>query len=115
MVPAWYVAQCGHRPRSLIRPTHRYAGRSPHRDSASGGRGRGLARTGRTALRGSAWGRPRRHRVPDAARGLKLLLDHNLAPRIARCLQALFIKEHEIVALGERFPVDVSDVDLIKA
>ena len=46
---------------------------------------------------------------------MKLLLDHNLAPRIARCLQALFIKEHEIVALGERFRVDVADVDLIKA
>jgi hypothetical protein len=45
---------------------------------------------------------------------LKLLLDHNLAPRLARCLQALFDKEHEIVALGEKFPVDVADLDWIK-
>jgi hypothetical protein len=46
---------------------------------------------------------------------LKLLLDHNLPPRLARCLQALFDKEHEIVALGEKFPVDVADLDWIKA
>jgi hypothetical protein len=46
---------------------------------------------------------------------LKLLLDHNLPPRLARCLQALFDREHEIVALGEKFPVDVADLDWIKA
>ena len=46
---------------------------------------------------------------------MKLLLDHNLPPRLARCLQALFDKEHEIVALGEKFPVDVADLDWIKA
>jgi hypothetical protein len=46
---------------------------------------------------------------------LKLLLDHNLPPRLARCLQALFDKEHEIVALGGKFPVDVADLDWIKA
>jgi hypothetical protein len=46
---------------------------------------------------------------------LKLLLDHNLPPRLARCLQALFDREHKIVALGEKFPVDVADLDWIKA
>jgi hypothetical protein len=46
---------------------------------------------------------------------LKLLLDHNLAPRLARCLQALFVKDHEIVAFGERFPIDAADVDWIRA
>jgi hypothetical protein len=46
---------------------------------------------------------------------LKLLLDHNLPPRLARCPQALFDREHEIVALGEKFPVDVADLDWIKA
>lgn len=46
---------------------------------------------------------------------MKLLLDHNLPPRLARCLQALFDKEHEIVALGGKFPVDVADLDWIKA
>jgi hypothetical protein len=46
---------------------------------------------------------------------LRLLLDHNLAPPLARCLQALFIQDHEIVAFGERFPIDVADVDWIAA
>ena len=46
---------------------------------------------------------------------MKLLLDHNLPPRLARCLQALFDREHKIVALGEKFPVDVADLDWIKA
>lgn len=46
---------------------------------------------------------------------MKLLLDHNLPPRLARCLHALFDKEHEIVALGAKFPKDVADLDWIKA
>jgi hypothetical protein len=46
---------------------------------------------------------------------LKVLLDQNLSPRIARCLQALFVDEHQIVALKDKFPIDVADVDLIKA
>jgi hypothetical protein len=44
---------------------------------------------------------------------LKLLLDHNLSPRLARCLQALFADDHEIVALRERFPVEETDINWI--
>jgi predicted nuclease of predicted toxin-antitoxin system len=44
---------------------------------------------------------------------LKLLLDHNLAPRLARSLQALF-EEHVIVSLGEKFAVDTTDVEWIR-
>jgi hypothetical protein len=45
---------------------------------------------------------------------LKLLLDHNLSPRIAHCLEALFVGDHEIIALKDKFPIDVADVDWIK-
>jgi hypothetical protein len=45
---------------------------------------------------------------------LKLLLDHNLAPRLARSLQALF-EEHVIVSLGEKFAVGTTDVEWIRA
>lgn len=45
---------------------------------------------------------------------MKLLLDNNLAPRIAHCLQALFDREHQIVALRDWFPHDVPDVEWIK-
>jgi hypothetical protein len=43
---------------------------------------------------------------------LKLLVDHNLSPALARCLQPLF-PEHRIVALRERFKPDVSDIEWI--
>jgi hypothetical protein len=43
---------------------------------------------------------------------LKLLLDHNLSPRLARALAALFV-DHEIVALRDKFPADIADVDWI--
>ena len=43
---------------------------------------------------------------------MKLLVDHNLSPRIARCLQALF-EEHEIVALRDKFPPNTDDADWI--
>ena len=46
---------------------------------------------------------------------MKLLLDHNLPPRLARCLQALFEGEHQIEALGAKFPANVSDVEWINA
>jgi predicted nuclease of predicted toxin-antitoxin system len=45
---------------------------------------------------------------------LKLLLDHNLSPRLARCLQELFL-EHEICALRDKFPINVSDVEWINS
>jgi PIN like domain len=45
---------------------------------------------------------------------LKLLLDHNLSPRLARCLQALF-EEHIVVALRDKFSVNAPDIEWIKA
>jgi hypothetical protein len=45
---------------------------------------------------------------------LKLLLDHNLSPRLARALDALFV-EHQIVALRDKFSADVTDVEWITA
>jgi PIN like domain len=45
---------------------------------------------------------------------LKLLLDHNLSPRLAKALDALFV-EYQIVALRDKFSVDVTDVDWIMA
>jgi hypothetical protein len=46
---------------------------------------------------------------------LKLLVDHNLSPKLARALHALFEPEHTIQALREKFPSDVEDVDWIGA
>jgi PIN like domain len=45
---------------------------------------------------------------------LKLLLDHNLSPRLAEALDALFV-EHQIVALRDKFSADSTDVDWITA
>ena len=39
---------------------------------------------------------------------MKLLVDHNLSPAIARSLQHLF-PNHTFVALCDRFPSDISD------
>jgi hypothetical protein len=46
---------------------------------------------------------------------LKLLLDHNLSPKLARALAALFTPEHQIVALRDKFSPGVPDVDWITA
>ncbi len=46
---------------------------------------------------------------------MKLLLDHNLAPRIAKALNALFDGQHEIVALRDKFPPNTLDVTWITA
>jgi hypothetical protein len=46
---------------------------------------------------------------------LRLLLDNNLSPRIARCLQVLFEPRHEIVALREKFSEDAPDQEWISA
>lgn len=43
---------------------------------------------------------------------MKLLLDHNLSPRLSRSLQAL-VEEHTIVALRDRFDQAANDVDWI--
>jgi predicted nuclease of predicted toxin-antitoxin system len=45
---------------------------------------------------------------------LKLLLDHNLSPRLAKALDTLFVA-HEIIALRDKFLADVTDVDWITA
>jgi hypothetical protein len=45
---------------------------------------------------------------------LKLLLDHNLSPRLAKALAVLFV-DHEIVALRDKFPQDATDIDWIAA
>jgi predicted nuclease of predicted toxin-antitoxin system len=44
-----------------------------------------------------------------------LLLDNNLSPRIARCLQVLFDGEHEIVALHAKFSQATPDLEWISA
>jgi hypothetical protein len=44
---------------------------------------------------------------------LKLLLDHNLSPKLARTLAALYAPEHDIVALRDKFSPNVADVDWI--
>jgi hypothetical protein len=46
---------------------------------------------------------------------LRLLLDHNLSPRIARALDALFSGDHQIVALRERFHPAATDIEWITA
>lgn len=46
---------------------------------------------------------------------MRLLFDHNLSPRIARALAALFSGDHEMVALRERFHPAASDIEWITA
>jgi hypothetical protein len=41
---------------------------------------------------------------------VKLLVDHNLSPAIARSLQHLF-PDHKFVALSDGFPSDICDID----
>jgi len=45
---------------------------------------------------------------------VKLLIDHNLSPALARSLQPLF-PEHQISSLSAVFPSDVSDIEWIEA
>lgn len=45
---------------------------------------------------------------------MKLLLDHNLSPK-PRTLAALYLPEHEIAALRDKFSPNVADVDWITA
>ena len=76
------------------------------------GRGRGIDRPRRAPLRGSIRSRPRRHRLSGQAAqgGVKVVVDENLPPALARALFALFAGEHEIVHLRERFGPRVTDV-----
>lgn len=45
---------------------------------------------------------------------MKLLLDHNMSPRIARALQELF-DEHTILALRDKFRMSATDEEWITA
>lgn len=46
---------------------------------------------------------------------MKVLVDNNLSPRIARALHELFSPEHEIAALRDKFSGDTPDKDWIDA
>jgi hypothetical protein len=46
---------------------------------------------------------------------VRVLFDHNLSYTLAEALQAIFREEHEIVALGKKFPRDISDIEWITA
>lgn len=45
---------------------------------------------------------------------MKLLLDHNLGPRLGRALQALF-PDHKIALLRDKFAASASDLEWISA
>ena len=45
---------------------------------------------------------------------MRVLLDHNLSPRLARALNELFAGKHEIVALRDKFPETIADVEWIQ-
>ena len=47
---------------------------------------------------------------------MKLLVDHNLPPRLARALNVIFDPDHHIIALGEKFERhDLKDEEWIPA
>jgi hypothetical protein len=46
---------------------------------------------------------------------VKVLVDNNLSPRIARALNEIYSPEHEIVALRAKFSPDTSDEDWINS
>ena len=46
---------------------------------------------------------------------MNVLFDHNLSFRLARALAALLDDQHTIVALKDKFPQDITDIDMFKA
>lgn len=46
---------------------------------------------------------------------MKVLFDNNLAPALARALNELFVGQHEIIALRDKFPANTADIDWINA
>lgn len=46
---------------------------------------------------------------------MKVLIDNNLSPKMARALNQLFYPDHEIVALRDKFPANTSDEEWITA
>jgi len=45
---------------------------------------------------------------------MRIFIDHNLSPKIARALQPLFEGKHEVVSLRDKFPINISDKDWIE-
>lgn len=46
---------------------------------------------------------------------MKVMLDHNMSPKIARALAALFEGQHVVVPLKDKFPANTSDEVWIEA
>lgn len=46
---------------------------------------------------------------------MKLFVDHNISFRVARAAHAIFEPDHEAVALRDKFPAGISDVEYIQA
>ena len=46
---------------------------------------------------------------------MNVLFDHNLSFRLAHALAALLSDQHTIVALKDKFPIDIDDVAFIAA
>jgi predicted nuclease of predicted toxin-antitoxin system len=46
---------------------------------------------------------------------LKLLIDNDLSPRIAHCLHSLFVDDHQIVSLREKFAQNTPDAEWMEA
>jgi len=44
---------------------------------------------------------------------VKVILDHNLSPKLARALHAFFEGEHEVRALRDKFSPSITDLQLI--
>src|SRR5262245_51213362 len=103
--------QYRHRSAAVVRPTNRRCLWCPDRGACRCGCGRGIARASGPALRRSGRGRPRfRAFRAVAERIVKVLVDENLSPALAKALDALFDGEHEIVHLRERFGSAVTDL-----
>lgn len=45
---------------------------------------------------------------------MKVLIDENLSPALARSLNALFADEHEIIHIREKFGAGIKDVDWMR-
>jgi PIN like domain len=46
---------------------------------------------------------------------VKLFVDHNISFRVARAAHAIYEPEHEALALRDKFPTGISDVEYIRA
>ncbi len=45
---------------------------------------------------------------------MKLLVDHNISFRVARAAHALYEPQHSIVALRDKFPANITDLDYME-